>query len=208
MSFLKKFDAEFYPHLNGTPSPKKQASYPNIFQRADAFRLIFSSLELMKKTSYNIVETGTTRKIGNWNDGQSSYLFQEFLKEHSGNLKSVDINSENCNTAKTILDSTICNVYCDDSVNFLSTIDSAKVDLFFLDSYDVDWNNCDLSAAHHLKEFKTIENNLKPGTIIAIDDNTYIHGDRTGKGRDIFDYLQNKNILPIYDKYMIIYIWR
>ena len=208
MSFLKKFDAEFYPHLNGTPSPKKQASYPNIFQRADAFRLIFSSLELMKKTSYNIVETGTTRKIGNWNDGQSSYLFQEFLKEHSGNLKSVDINSENCNTARTLLDSTICNVYCDDSVNFLSTIDSAKVDLFFLDSYDVDWNNCDLSAAHHLKEFKTIENNLNPGTIIAIDDNTYIHGNRTGKGRDIFDYLQNKNILPIYDKYMIIYIWR
>jgi len=207
MSFLKRFDTEFYPHLNGSPSVKKQEAYPNIFQRADAFRLIFSSLELMKKSSYNIVETGTTRKIGNWNDGQSSYLFQEFLKEHSGNLKSVDINSKNCNTARTILDNNICNVYCDDSVNFLSTIDLANVDLFFLDSYDVDWHNCSPSAAHHLAEFKTIENNLKPGTIVAIDDNTYVNGHRTGKGRDIFNYLQSKNILPIYDKYMIIYIW-
>jgi hypothetical protein len=86
MSFLPKFNNSFYPYLNGNPSEKKKQVYANIFQRADAFRLIFSLLELKNKKSYNIVETGVIRNLGNWNDGQSSFLFQEFLK--SGSLVS------------------------------------------------------------------------------------------------------------------------
>lgn len=208
MSFLPKFNSNFYPYLNGNPSEKKKQVYPNIFQRADAFRLIFSLLEIKNKKIYNIIETGTVRNLGNWNDGQSSFLFQEFLKSHSGTLKSVDINPDACNVARSILDNSISSVFCNDSVSFLSTVNPAEIDLFFLDSYDVDWNNCQPSAAHHLNEFKTIENRLVAGTIIAIDDNTVLDGKRTGKGRDIFNYLESKNIFPIYDKYMIIYIWR
>lgn len=208
MSFLKKFDKEYYSVLNGNPSPKKKESYPNIFQRADAFRLIFSELENKKKESFNIIETGTIRKIGNWNDGQSSYLFQEFLKINAGSLRSVDISESTCKIARSILDSNICTITCSDSVKFLSSIDLNNIDLFFLDSYDVDWNDCGPSANHHLQEFKTIEKNLKPGTIVAIDDNLIIKNKRTGKGRDIYEYLQSKNIFPIYDGYIIIYIWR
>jgi hypothetical protein len=207
MSFLPKFDQNFKPHLNGSPSKKKKLVYPNIFQRADAFRLIFSLLESNNKKLFNIVETGVIRKLGNWNDGQSTYLFQEFLKTHSGKLRSVDISSENCSVARTIVNNEISEIFCDDSVNFLSTINSTEVDLFFLDSYDVDWNDCSPSANHHLKEFKEIENNLTPGTIIAIDDNTFINGQLVGKGRDIFNYLESKNVLPVYDKYIIIYVW-
>jgi hypothetical protein len=73
---------------------------------------------------------------------------------------------------------------------------------------NVDWNNCQPSAEHHLNEFKSIESKLVSGTIIAIDDNIMLHSKRYGKGRNIFNYLESKNILPIYDKYMIIYIWR
>lgn len=208
MSFLEKFNKDFYPLLNGTPNPKKKKLYPNIFQRANPFKLIFSELENKKKKSYNIVETGTVRKIGNWNDGQSSYLFQEFLKVHLGTLKSVDINDSNCRVARSILDPKICEVICNDSVKFLSSIDLSDIDLFFLDSYDVQWNDCGPSANHHLKEFKAIEQSLKPGTIVAIDDNLIINDKRTGKGRDIYEYLKSKNILPFYDGYIIIYIWR
>lgn len=205
MSFLPKFNKDFYPLLNGTPSRKKTIAYPNIFQRADPFRLIFSYLEDMKKTSYSIVETGTTRKIGNWNDGQSSYLFQEFLKIHSGMLRSVDISENNCDVARSILNPSLCTVTCSDSVEFLSTINPSDVDLFFLDSYDVDWNNCTPSAEHHLKEFQTIEEKIKPGSIIAIDDNLILNGNRTGKGKLIYEYLKSKNISPVYDGYIIIY---
>lgn len=208
MSFIDRFEKEFYPLLNGDPSKKKKIAYPGIFQRADPFHLIFSILDKKQKDHYSIVETGVIRKAGNWNDGQSSYLFQEFLKTKSGTLRSVDINQENCDIARSMLDPKICQVTCNDSVNFLSTIDSNSVDLFFLDSYDVTWNNCDPSAAHHLLEFKNIEKNLQPGTIIAIDDNLILDGIRTGKGRDIYEYLKFKNILPVYDKYIIIYIWR
>jgi hypothetical protein len=208
MSFLPKFNNSFYPYLNGNPSEKKKQVYANIFQRADAFRLIFSLLELKNKKSYNIVETGVIRNLGNWNDGQSSFLFQEFLKSNSGTLRSVDINIDACNVAKSILDDNISKVVCSDSVSFLSTVNPAEVDLFFLDSYDVDWNNCQPSAEHHLNEFKSIESKLVSGTIIAIDDNIMLHSKRSGKGRNIFNYLESKNILPIYDKYMIIYIWR
>lgn len=208
MSFLERFNKEFYPLLNGTPSEKKKATYPNIFQRAEPFRLIFSLLEEKKQDQYHIVETGTTRKIGNWNDGQSSYLFQEFIKVNNGTLRSVDINEVNCEVARSILDPKYCSVTCCDSVKYLLSIDPSTVDLFFLDSYDVSWSDCSPSAEHHLKEFKAIESKLKLGSIIAIDDNTVLNGTRTGKGRDIFEYLKSKNIVPIYDKYMIIYLWR
>lgn len=207
MTFLKRFDQEFYPLLNGTPSEKKKEKYPGIFKRADAFRLIFLELEKLNLSEYNIIETGVLRKLGNWNDGQSSFLFQEFLKTHSGKLRSVDINKENCNLAISSLDSNFVTIACDDSVNFLSTTDLTDVDLFFLDSYDVQWDNCDPSAEHHLKEFLAIEKSLTPGTIIAIDDNLVLNGERTGKGRDIYNYLKLKNITPVLDEYMIIYIW-
>lgn len=207
MSFLKRFNKEFYPLLNGNPSEKKKHTYPGIFERANAFRLIFSILEKKSAIEYNIVETGVLRKLGNWNDGQSSFLFQEFLKEYSGNLRSVDINEENCKLARSSLNSDIVTITCSDSVNFLSSIDLNNVDLFFLDSYDVQWNDCNPSAEHHLREFLAIEGKLKSGSIVAIDDNLVLNGERTGKGRDIYNYLKLKNIMPVFDEYMIIYIW-
>lgn len=207
MNFLEKFDNEYYELLKGNATRKKMETYPNFAQRSDPFRQIFSILENKHKDFYNIVETGTIRKLGNWNDGQSSLLFQEFLKCHNGFLKSVDINTNSCEIARTILDSRYCHVTCDDSINFLSSIDVSEIDLFFLDSYDVKFKNDNDSAEHHLKEFKIIEPNLTNGTIIAIDDNTYFDRKRSGKGRKIFEYLQEKNIHPVYDGYILIYIW-
>jgi hypothetical protein len=82
-----------------------------------------------------------------------------------------------------------------------------QVDLFYLDSWDVKWNNDQDSAEHHLKEFLAIEPHLKPGAVVAIDDNARFlnNNGRTGKGRRIVEYLEAKNIQPIYDAYQIIY---
>ena len=207
MSFLTKFDEEYYELLKGNVSEKKKSSYPNIAQRSEPFRLIFSLLEEKNKKFYTIIETGVLRNIGNWNDGQSSLLFQEFLKLHNGSLKSVDISIDACNIAKSFLDSNYTEITCDDSIKFLSKTSVESVDLFFLDSYDVVFKNDNNSPEHHLKEFKAIESRLSKGTLIAIDDNTYFNGNRSGKGRKIFEYLKEKNIHPIYDGYIIIYKW-
>jgi hypothetical protein len=63
------------------------------------------------------------------------------------------------------------------------------------------------SAEHHLKEFLAIEKYMKSGVILAIDDNSFLFNEnqRTGKGMLIYEYLKNKNILPVYDDYQIIY---
>jgi len=52
-----------------------------------------------------------------------------------------------------------------------------------------------------------IEPFLKPGVIVAIDDNSRLIETnlRTGKGRKIFEYLEQKGIYPIHDDYQIIY---
>jgi hypothetical protein len=63
------------------------------------------------------------------------------------------------------------------------------------------------SAEHHLREFQTIEPHLKPGCVVALDDNSrWVNNHRrTGKGRRIVEYLQDQNHLPIYDEYQIIF---
>jgi hypothetical protein len=85
--------------------------------------------------------------------------------------------------------------------------DLDQVDLFYLDSYDVDWNNDTASADHHLKEFLAIESSIKPGAVVALDDNSrwVASNRRAGKGRAVVEYLADKNHLPIYDEYQIIF---
>jgi hypothetical protein len=79
--------------------------------------------------------------------------------------------------------------------------------MFYLDSYDAVWNDDTPSAEHHLKEFLAIEPFLTPGTVVAVDDNSrWVNtNQRTGKGRLVVEYLEQKGIYPIYDEYQIIF---
>jgi hypothetical protein len=69
----------------------------------------------------------------------------------------------------------------------------------------VKWQDDTPSAQHHLQEFLIIEPHLKPGALVMIDDNSHVMGRRAGKGRMIYQYLVDKDHLPIYDAYQIIY---
>ena len=103
---------------------------------------------------------------------------------------------------------TCFSVTCSDSVSWLAAqTDLQTVDLFYLDSWDVKWDNDHDSAEHHLREFLAIESFIKPGAIVAIDDNARFlqTGTRTGKGRRVVEYLEAKGIFPVYDAYQIIY---
>lgn len=206
-SWLEFFDDNFFDNLNSKFFRKSFLTL-NIGERGEGFRIVFDHLIRLNLEKYTIVETGTIRSLGSWGDGQSSKIFETFLKTFNGELHSVDISPESCSAAKSCLDSSICTVNCDDSVNFLKNFESKNnVNLFYLDSWDVDWKNDQASANHHLKEFLEIENFLSKDSLVVIDDNNFInkHNQRTGKGRKIFEYLSTKNIFPIFDKYQIIY---
>lgn len=212
-SWLKIFKENYYELLGPTVSPDKKAHKRNLhdglFQRADGFAAIFSALEQQQKAQYHIVETGTLRNPGNWKDGQSSFLFTEFVQHHGGSVRSVDINAEAAATANSFMNSEYFHATCSDSVTWLQSLSHSlgNIDFFYLDSYDVKWANDHDSAEHHLREFLAIEPHLQSGAIVAIDDNSRFRdsGARTGKGRRIVEYLESKNIHPVYDHYQIIY---
>ena len=141
-------------------------------------------------------------------DGQSARLFTEFVDLYGGQVRSVDIDSVACEAARNTIVSENFSVAHSDSVAWLQQqTDLDQVDLFYLDSYDVDWNDDTASADHHLNEFMIIQPYIRPGVIVALDDNSrWVNNNcRTGKGRKVVEYLESQGHLPIYDEYQIIF---
>ena len=208
MTWLKHYRDNYYDFLNPQVSGAKRGLIEGLYQRADGFNLVFAHLESLDQTEYHIIETGTLRNPGNWKDGQSARLFTEFVEYHNGSVRSVDIDPAAVDSARASIQSSKFESTCQDSVLYLATqLDLDCVDLFYLDSYDVKWNDDHASAQHHLMEFQVIEPHLKSGSLVVIDDNSrFLNGNqRTGKGHYIADYLDAKGIKPLYDAYQIIY---
>lgn len=211
MNWINEFDKKYLPILNDqilkSGACKKRNVVNGLYDRGLGYRLMFELLFENKNENFQIIETGTVRNPNNWKDGNSGLMFAELVKMHGGFVRSVDINQEAVNTANNFIDQKYYKSFCSDSVKWLESLDDLnEVDLFYLDSWDVKWHDDQASAEHHLKEFKAIEPFIRKGTIVGIDDNTFLlDGKRTGKGRMIFEYLKSKSILPVYDKYQIIY---
>ena len=206
--WLKNFEKEYGSLLDVKTDHVKRKLIEGLYERKNGFILIFNLLFQQKKENFQIIETGTVRNPKIWKDGNSGFLFSEMIKIYGGFVRSVDINQSAVDIANNFIDQKNYKCYCSDSVEWLKSLnDLDKVDLFYLDSYDVKWQNDSLSAAHHLKEFQAIEKHLKTGCIVAIDDNSKFieNNKRTGKGRMIYEYLESKKIFPVYDKYQIIY---
>lgn len=208
MNWLEHYRTTYYPLLNINATGAENILAPGLYNRAIGFDIIWRLLLNQKSTDFNIIETGTLRTANNWTDGQSAMLFTRFVEHHGGQVSSVDIDPEACATAREFIASEQFKVSCSDSVAWLAQQqDLDQVDLFYLDSYDVDWNNDTASADHHLKEFLTIEPFIKSGTVVAIDDNSrwVASNQRSGKGRAVVEYLAGQNHWPIYDEYQIIF---
>ena len=207
-SWLDHYRRIYYPLLNIQFDGVQGVLADGIYNRAIGFDIIFRLLLNQKQSNFNIIETGTLRTPDNWMDGQSARLFTEFVDLYSGQMRSVDIDSVACETARNTITSKNFSVVHNDSVEWLNSLsDLDQVDLFYLDSYDVDWNNDTASADHHLKEFKIIQPFIRSGTVVAIDDNSrWVNNSRrTGKGRAVVEYLETQGHLPIYDEYQIIF---
>lgn len=207
-TWLDHYRRIYYPLLNIQFDGTHNILVDGMYNRAVGFDLIFRLLLNQKQSNFNIIETGTLRTPGNWMDGQSARLFTEFVDLYGGQMRSVDIDSVACEAARNTITSNKFSVTHSDSVAWLESLtDLDQVDLFYLDSYDVDWNNDTASADHHLKEFKIIQPFIRTGVIVAIDDNSrWVNNNRrTGKGRAIVEYLETQGHFPIFDEYQIIF---
>jgi len=126
------------------------------------------ALQNIDKRNASIVETGTSAY-----GTDSSRLFDSFVRSFGGKFFSVDINKYPSNRLK-FAKSRNTKFFVMDSVDFLSNLEQltavGKVNLFYLDSWDVDWANPLASAEHGRKEMKAIKHHLSQGTILVIDD--------------------------------------
>ena len=154
-----------------------QEAAPRLALREISFRKIFEYLDTFDHP-VTIVETGCVRLRGHWKwDGQSTVLFDEYVKcrQPGSIVHSVDLDPQATAVCKSMVSDRVT-VHTGDSVLVLREIGklleqaSRTIDLLYLDSFDVDWNNPMPSAVHHLKELVSIIRWVNPETLVVVDD--------------------------------------
>jgi len=189
MSFLPHFGKNFYPFLN-----------VGQFKRADTFRKALTYLEERNNPPYTIIETGTTRNFGNWSDGQSTQIWNNFVQHYGfgSQVVSIDINLKYIEAVKTKLPKVSC--FCGDSVKTLNLLDGyvAIADLIYLDSFDLDRANPMPSAIHHLKELTAIYGRMQKGSLLMVDD---CISDKIGKHILVKEFMENIGKEPFFTGY-------
>jgi len=122
------------------------------------------TIDVLHNEPVKIIETGTAA----WGTN-STRLWDAYIRKNGGSLISVDIRPEaSGRLAGQLCSSSKCEV--SDSVAFLRRNQQSNADLYFLDSWDVDWANPHEAALHGLAEFEALPGNLNSGTLILIDD--------------------------------------
>ena len=145
--------------------------------REASFSKIFEYLDNLTG-QINIVETGCLRIKDNFaGDGQSTLLFDKYTqyKENDSKVYTVDIDPNATKVCKSIVSKNV-EINTGDSVKYLNSLmerlkkENRKISLFYLDSFDVDWQSPHRSAAHHLKELTAIISYISNDTMIVVDD--------------------------------------
>ena len=182
--------------------------------RQEGFDYIFEYLKTIENPF--IVETGCARQLDNYEgDGQSSLLFDKYIKEYGGYFWTVDLAEESVNYSKSQMTSDNSVVTLGDSITRLKELntillqDNKKIDFLYLDSFDAPRDTPDVlfqSALHHMYELTTIRSSLTSGTLIGVDDNWLVDDKLEGKGKIIFDYMRKLGIEPCKVGYQM--FWR
>jgi len=135
------------------------------FQNIDLFKQIFKH---SNSRPMNIFETGSSAYWG----ANSSLLFDNYVKRYGGQFITVDIR-KNANEFLNKNFSQFSKSYVGDSLNFIKKLNKKfleKLDIVYLDSFDLDVNNPQPSMEHTLKEFIELDKHLSVGCLVAIDD--------------------------------------
>ena len=142
----------------------------------NAFEIVINELN---GAPANIVETGTSA----WGT-DSTRLWDNYVTHYGGSFQSVDIRYEPARRLKGQVGKRT-RLVVSDSINFLKNdMREGHIDVFFLDSWDVDWFNPLESAIHGFKEFQAIAPKLNSGSILFVDDTPISHDWLTYKFRE------------------------
>ena len=197
---------------------------PQLALREISFRKAFAYLDAISGP-ITIVETGCARARGNWaGDGQSSVLFDRYLEARDGGRGwAIDLDPQATALCKELVSERI-QVRTGDSVPQLRDLADEllelgrSIDLLYLDSYDLDWNNPTPSAVHHLKELVSIVSALRSDTLVMVDDapstcrvigNRHGHYDLAsmpivgGKGMFVAEYAQQVDATQQFSHYQV-----
>jgi hypothetical protein len=179
--------------------------------RQASFQLMIDHLRTIENPL--IIETGCIRPGDQpWStvensfkdDGMSTCIFDRYVNEYNGEFHSVDLTPAHVDYAQSMV-SKKSQIHCDDSVAFLWTAsqalgtDKQYVDLLYLDSFDWTVGNESACMAHHIKELAAISSRLRPGSMIAVDDNYGTPGSRTGKGVYLIEFMESIRIPLLHD---------
>ena len=127
-----------------------------------AFEIVVKELN---GSAASIVETGTSA----WGT-DSTRLWDNYVTHYGGIFQSVDIRSEPAQRLRGQIGKR-SRLVVSNSIDFLKNdLQDGHIDVFFLDSWDVDWSNPMESAIHGLAEFHAIVHRLNHGSILFVDD--------------------------------------
>lgn len=166
------------------------------------FDVIFGELEKLNLEKYYICETGCIRSLTQFDwQGNFTILANNFLEFHEGIIYTCNIDSDAIDLCKD-LSKTKASLM--DSILFLSTLNEInEVNLFYLDSMDIDKHNPVPSMKHHYDEFLTLIKNRTHGNFyLVIDDNI---SDNIQKGYYINKLMTKLNIMPLLHSYQTMY---
>jgi len=185
------FEAQFREHFR-----------PRLGKRADGFGMLFATLASRHPRPL-IIETGCLRMPGNWEgDGQSTFMFDAFVRGGGGHFISIDALPESIDTARRAC-SSAANLICNDSVAglyALSQLLAAPAALIYLDSYDLDVDDPLPSAVHHVLELAAVRPLIGSGTLVCVDDYA-VGGQQGGKGMIVDKFFSSIRAQVLYSGY-------
>ncbi len=206
--------AEFWDYFNGSVKP-------HLGRRSESFTKIFDYLDRFDRP-VGIIETGCVREKGNWDgDGGSTLLFDKYASCHDGSVvHSVDIDKKATDLCRSLVSDKVT-VHTGDSVAYLKTLADnppaglKSVDLLYLDSFDVDYENVFPSAFHHVKELIAISPLIHAGTLVVVDDSPPLlsgyfidnafhviqKAKVDGKGKFVAAYAEHIGAVPYFTSY-------
>jgi predicted O-methyltransferase YrrM len=185
------FDAEYRDKLRGRfPSVKA------------ALNLLY------QLPNHRIVEVGCTRRPEAWSEGNSTFVFAQFVSLYGGHLTSIDIEKDNLEEAKKVVEQFRQNVsfIWADSLNILPQMGEGdfQIDLFYPDSMDVpESGDATAGQEQNLKEVRNAMPLMHDKSIILLDDNDMANG---GKTRLTKDYLTQQGWREIIDSNQSLWI--
>lgn len=164
---------------------------PKMIARADGFRFMLEHLEQTPHITPVIIETGTATEKS---DGQSTLVWDFWLKHRAGRGISIDVSETTCRESVNRVERVF--VYCIDSVHFLGRQDvfnyTQNCYLLYLDGSDLDVDNPVPSNLHHLMELAAVWAMLPSGCLVVVE---------TGKHIFVQEFMEHIGIKPVLDGY-------